>query len=173
MIRQVVGGRAAEKVAASTSQMARFETQVLTRTVNYTALMNLPGQWIDKVQQCKPTDHVILDLDSSVSQTHGKQVGAAYNGYFECVCYHPIFCFNQDGHLERALLRNANVSSADDWRSVLEPVVARYRNRAPGFKRYFRGDAGFARPDVYEFLEAEGYVYTMRLPANDVLHREI
>ena len=171
VMRQLVGGRATEKEAASTSQMARFETEVLTQADNLALLTNLPGQWIDQVQQRRPTDRVILDLDSSVSETHGQQEGSAYNGYFECTCYHPLFCFNQDGDLERALLRNGNVASADDWRSVLEPVVARYRTRK--IKKLFRGDAGFANPQVYEFLEAEGYLYTIRLPANPVLQREI
>ena len=171
VMRQLVGGRATEKEAASTSQMARFETDVLTQPDNLAALMELPGKWIDRVQQRRPTDRVILDLDSSVSETHGQQEGSAYNGYFECTCYHPLFCFNQDGDLERALLRNGNVASADDWRSVLEPVVARYRTRK--IKKLFRGDAGFANPQVYEFLEAEGYLYTIRLPANPVLQREI
>ena len=171
VMRQLVGGRATEKEAASTSQMARFETEVLTQADNLALLTNLPGQWIDQVQQRRPTDRVILDLDSSVSETHGQQEGSAYNGYFECNCYHPLFCFNQDGDLERALLRNGNVASADDWRSVLEPVVARYRTRK--IKKLFRGDAGFANPQVYELLEAEGYLYTIRLSANPVLQREI
>jgi hypothetical protein len=172
-MRQVVGGRAREANAASTSQMGRFETEVLTQAGNLAALMDLPATWIDQVQQRRATDRIILDLDSSVSQTHGQQEGSAYNGYFECTCYHPLFCFNQHGDLERALLRNGNVASADEWRSVLEPVVARYRHRAGKFTRYFRGDAGFANPEVYEFLEAEGYLYTIRLPANAVLQREI
>lgn len=172
-MRQVVGGRAREAHAASTSRMGRFETEVLTQTGNLAALMDLPATWIDQAQQRRATDRIILDLDSSVSQTHGQQEGSAYNGYFECTCYHPLFCFNQHGDLERALLRNGNVPSADEWRSVLEPVVARYRHRAGKFTRYFRGDAGFAAPDVYEFLEAEGYLYTIRLPANAVLQREI
>ena len=171
VMRQLVGARATEKQAASTSQMARFETDVLTQPDNLAALMELPGKWIDRVQQRQLTDRIILDLDSSVSETHGQQEGSAYNGYFECTCYHPLFCFNQDGDLERALLRNGNVTSADDWRSVLEPVVARYRTRK--IKKLFRGDAGFANPQVYEFLEAEGYLYTIRLPANPVLQREI
>ena len=110
---------------------------------------------------------VILDLDSSVSPTHGEQEGTAYNGHFECTCYHPLFCFNQFGDLERALLREGQVHSADDWRSVLEPVVTRYRGTK---KRFFRGDAAFAKPGLYEFLEAEGYQYAIRLPANDVLY---
>jgi Transposase DDE domain group 1 len=58
------------------------------------------------------------------------------------------------------------VHSADGWRVVLEPVVARYRS----VKRlYFRGDAAFANPEMYEFLEAEGIGYTIRLPANSIL----
>jgi len=171
VMRQVVGGRAMLKQAASTSQMAHFETQVLPQPDHLPALTALSGKWIDQVRQRRPTDRVILDLDSSVSETHGQQEGSAYNGYFECTCYHPLFCFNQDGDLERALLRNGNVASAHDWRSVLEPVVARYRHRK--IKKHFRGDAGFANPQVYEFLEAEGYLYAIRLPANAVLYRQI
>ena len=171
VMRQVVGGRATKKEAASTSQMGRFETEVLTQPDNLAALMDLSAQWIDKVQQRRPTDRVNHDLDSSVSETYGQQEGSAYNGYFECTCYHPWFCFNQDGDLERALLRNGNVASADDWRSVLEPVVARYRTRK--IKKYFRGDAAFANPEVYPFLEIESYLYAIRLPANPVLYREI
>jgi len=38
---------------------------------------------------------------------------------------------------------------------------------------YFRGDAAFANPEMYEFLEAERIGYTIRLPANDVLQRRI
>src|SRR5271170_8407613 len=172
-MRQLVGGRAREHTAASTSQMGRFETEVLTQQSNLNTLTNVSGKWIDTLRQRKPDDRIILDMDSSVSETHGQQEGSTYNGYFECTCYHPAFCFNQHGDLERALLRNGNVASADDWRSVLEPVVARYRHRTGKFKRYFRGDAGFANPEVYTFLETEGYLYTIRLPANAVLYREI
>ena len=170
-MRHVVGGRAIDQTAASTSQLGRFETEVLTQARNLSALMDLPGQWVDRVRQAKPTRTLILDLDSSVSETHGEQEGSSYNGHFGCTCYHPLFCFNQDGDVERALLREGNVASADHWRSVLEPVVGRYR-QATG-RKYFRGDAAFARPDIYEFLEAEGYRYAIRLPANEVLYRQI
>jgi len=44
---------------------------------------------------------------------------------------------------------------------------SRYRER--NLRRYFRGDAAFAAPDIYEFLEAEGFLYTIRLKANTVL----
>ena len=40
-------------------------------------------------------------------------------------------------------------------------------------RRFFRGDAGFALPDLYEFLEAEGYKYTIRLKANTILQGHV
>ena len=43
---------------------------------------------------------LILDLDSSVRETYGKQEGTAYNGHFECTCYHLLFLFNQCGNLD-------------------------------------------------------------------------
>ena len=137
---------------------------------NLTQLMELSGRWIDQVRRRTTVNEIILDMDSSVSPTHGHQEGTAYNGHFECKCYHPLFCFNQFGDLERALLREGQVHSADDWRSVLEPVVSRYRGTK---RRFFRGGAAFAKPEIYEFLEQEGYRYAIRLPANDVLSREI
>jgi hypothetical protein len=170
-IRHIVGGRAKAKQAASTSQMGLFETEVLTQPNNLAVLMDLSGRWIDTVCRRKPIREIILDMDSSVSETYGEQEGTAYNGHFGCTCYHPLFCFNQFGDLERCLLRNGNVASADDWRWVLEPIVGRYRDL--DIWRFFRGDAAFARPELYEYLEAEGYLYAIRLPANAVLQREI
>jgi len=46
----------------------------------------------------------------------------------------------------------------------LEPVVTRYRGKF--LRLYFRADAAFAMPEVYEFLEAERIKYAIRLPAN-------
>jgi hypothetical protein len=123
------------------------------------------------VHQRRPPDGVILDMDSSESPTFGQQEGSAWNGHFGCTCYHPLFVFNQFGDLERCMLRPGNVHSADDWRSVLVPVIARYRGR--GLTLYFRGDAAFAKPEIYELLEAEGIGYAIRLPANAVLQERI
>ena len=38
---------------------------------------------------------------------------------------------------------------------------------------YFRGDAAFASPEIYEYLEAEGLLYVIRLKANAILQRNI
>src|SRR6202521_962848 len=170
-MRWVVGGGAPMGRAASASQMGRFETEWVTRPGNPAALADLPGQWIDAVHQRRQPRVVVLDMDSSESPTYGEQEGSTYNGHFGCTCYHPLFVFNQLGDLERCALRSGNVHSAADWRNVLEPVVARYRGTVK--RRYFRGDAAFANPEIYEFLEAEGYGYAIRLPTNSVLQGKI
>jgi hypothetical protein len=158
-----VDGRAITGCAASASQMGRFETKSLSRPENLAALADLPGQWVDKVHQRRPPRIIVLDIDSSESPTYGEQEGSAYNGHFGCTCYHPLFVFNQLGDVERCALRPGNVHSADAWRVVLEPVVARYRDTVE--RLYFRGDAAFANPEIYEFLEAAGVGYVIRLPA--------
>jgi hypothetical protein len=49
--------------------------------------------------------------------------------------------------------------------------ITRYRDR--GIDLYLRADAAFAKPEIYELLEAEGIRYAIRLPANQVLQRRI
>jgi hypothetical protein len=170
-MRWAVGHQAIASSAASASQMGRFETKWRSRPENLVALADLPGQWIDKVHERRPPKAIVLDMDASESATYGDQEGSAYNGHFGCTCYHPPFVFNQLGDVERCALRPGNVHSADGRRVVLEPVMARY----PGIAKrlYFRGDAAFANPEIYEFLEAEGIGYTIRLPANGVLQNRI
>ena len=146
-MRWIVGGKAIERQAASTSQMGRFETELLATDANVEALADMNGVWIDRVHDRHPPTEIILDMDSSVSPTHGDQEGTAYNGHFGCTCYHPLFLFNQFGDVERSSLRPGNVHGADDWESVLKPVVVRYQGR--NLRRYFRGDAAFALPDLY------------------------
>ncbi len=170
-MRWIVGGKATSGAAASSSQMGRFETRWLTGERNLVALADLSGQWIDRVHARRPPRGVVLDMDSSVSPTHGDQEMSVWNGHYKCTCYHPLFVFNQFGDLERCALRPGNVHSVDGWKAVLDPVVARYRGKVA--RIYFRADAGFANPDVYEYLEAEGIKYAIRLPANRVLQDRI
>lgn len=128
--------------------MGRFETHWLATEKNLSALVDLSDQWIDRVHDRRPPRGILLDMDSSVSPTHGEQENSVWNGHYDCTCYHPLFVFNQFGDL-----------------------VARYQGKV--LRIYFRADAGFANPEVYEHLEGEGIKYTIRLPANRVLQERI
>ena len=54
---------------------------------------------------------------------------------------------------------------------MLKPVVVRYKGRK--VRLYFRGDAAFASPEIYEYLEAEGFLYAIRPPTNPILQKSI
>lgn len=170
-MRVVVGWQGSERNAASTSEMGRFETELLTEEDNLKGLARMNAQWVERAMAQTLYRRVILDIDSSESPVHGHQEGAAYNGHFGCVCYHPLFCFNQVGDCEGAKLRASNVHSAEDWQEILDPVVERYLIAA--VRLLFRADAAFAKPELYEYLEARSIGYAIRLRSNQVLQREI
>ncbi len=71
VMRQIVGDRADWQPAASTSEMSRFETQMLTKPENLNVLTDMNGQWIDQVNRRVGMKKLILDMDSSESPTYG------------------------------------------------------------------------------------------------------
>jgi hypothetical protein len=147
------------------------KTDILTQDENIDALASLNSAWVEKAVSLSKAKKVLLDIDSSESPVHGSQEGSAYNGHFSSTCYHPLFCSNNYGDCEGAVLRPGNVHSADGWREFLSPIVNRYKEMDK--KLYLRGDAAFASPDIYEYLEGKDVLYAIRLPANQVLSREI
>src|ERR687892_2335143 len=170
-MRVVVGWQGSERKSASTSQMGRFETELLTQKGNLRGLEGLNVEWVKRAITRTVHSRIILDIDSSESPVHGRQEAAAYNGHFECVCYHPLFCFNQHGDCERAVLRPGNVHSAEGWREFIEPIVERYLKAA--VRLLFRADAAFAKPELYDYLGTRQIGYAIRLPANEGLQRAI
>jgi len=81
------------------------------------------------------------------------------------------FSFDQFGDCEGARLRAGNVHSAKGWQEFIEPIVERYLKAA--VRLLFRADAAFAKPELYDYLETRQIGYAIRLPANEVLEREI
>ena len=78
-MRAIIGREGLHHLAASSSQMGRFETAWLATDANLETLAELSGTWIDCVHERKPPDSIILDVDSSESPTHGQQEGSVWN----------------------------------------------------------------------------------------------
>ncbi len=53
--------------------MNRFETDILTTRKNLKSLMDVPGKWIDRADQHRSLDKLILDLNSPVRETYGRR----------------------------------------------------------------------------------------------------
>ena len=186
-MRWIVGGKAIERQAASTSQMGRFETELLATDENVEALVDMNGVWIDKVHDRHPPKMIILDMDSSVSPTHGEQEGTAYNGHFGCHLLPsaiPVQPVRRLGEMFPASPvdkcsqcrrdgANGHFGSGSAGRRLDAPMFTMADVLEGKVRLYFRGDAAFASPEIYEYLEAEGLLYVIRLKANAILQRNI
>jgi len=160
-----------ERGAALTSRLQSFETEVLTQEENLAGLAALNRELIAKAEAIDSPRRVVLDMDSTEIPVYGRQEHSAYNGHFESTCYHPLLLFNREGDCLAAKLRPGNVHSAEGWEELLLPEID--RQQAQCKEVAFRGDAAFAKPELYEALEEWDVQYAIRLPANDNLQRNI
>ena len=101
-------------------------------------------------------------------QRMGKEIAFRADAAF---ANHPLLLFNRDGDCLAAQARPGNVHSAEGWEKLLLPEIERQQRM--GKEIAFRADAAFAKPEVYEALEERGVKYAIRIPANDILQRDI
>jgi hypothetical protein len=160
-----------DRGAALTSRLQSFETELLTQAENLAGLAALNRELVAKGEAIDSRRRVVLDMDSTEVPVYGHQEQSAYNGHFESTCYHPLLLFNDQGDCLAAKLRPGNVHSAEGWEALLLPEIE--RQQAQGKEVAFRGDAAFARPEIYEAHEARQVKYAIRLPANANLERRM
>ena len=133
-MRVVVGWKGPDRKAASTSEMSRFETELLTQKDNRKGLEQLNVEWVKRGGQDSPPAYYRRQFRES-----GTWCRRVPYWTLRCMCYHPLFCFNQFGDCEGAVLRPGNVHSADGWEGFIEPIVERYLKLA--VRLLFRADA--------------------------------
>jgi hypothetical protein len=160
-----------ERGAALTSRLQSFETEILAEEENFAGLARMNRELIARVEAIDSPPRVVLDMDSTEIPVYGQQEQSAYNGHFASTCYHPLLLFNREGDCLAAKLRPGNVHSAEGWEELLLPEIERQRKQ--GKEVAFRADAAFAKPEIYEALEARGVKYVIRLPANANLERDM
>ncbi len=156
---------------ACQSALSRFEDNTLATGKGLKALEDMISRTADTLLRRRNKRRLIIDVDSTEDPVHGKQEGAAFNGYFDQICYRPLFCFTNKSDLLSAKLRPGNAHSADGVLDLISPLVDRYRS---WFKQFWlRGDAAFAGADLYEFCEKKRITYFIRLPINNSLKGHI
>jgi hypothetical protein len=78
---------------ASQSMLSRLENDILGNAEGLKALDEAILRAADALVKKKWKYRFILDVDSTVDRTHGKQEGSEYNGHFKSECLHPILAF--------------------------------------------------------------------------------
>ena len=122
---------------------------------------------------------ITIDLDPTEDPTHGEQQLSFFNGYYDGWCYLPMtgfLTFNDEPeqYLFAAVLRPGNAPDKRGAIAILERILRRLRSAFPKARFRVRLDAGFAAPEIFAFLEAQGDVdYAVAMPKNAVLLRRI
>jgi Transposase DDE domain group 1 len=144
---------------------------MLGEEMNFAGLARPNRALMEERRRSEPVGETILDLDSPEVPVYGEEEQSSDNAYFESTCFQPLLVFHGQGDCLAAKLRPGNVHSAEGREELLLPEIQRQQKMGKGVA--FRGDAAFARPEVYGALKERGVKYAIRIPANESLERDI
>lgn len=119
---------------------------------------------------------ITVELDPTDDPTHGAQQLALFNGHYDTWCYLPMAGFirfdeEPEQYLFTYVLRGGRAPAKLGAIGILKRVLARLRSAFPKAKLRVRLDGGFAYPEMFDFLEAEGLEYVIAMAGNAVLDR--
>lgn len=113
---------------------------------------------------------ILLDIDSTIFSTYGKQEGSDYNQHYRDYGYHPLLVFDGlTGDLLKAQLRSGNTYTSKGAPDFLYPLLLELQEEYPQTNLFLRGDSGFADVLMYEKLETNKTSYAIRLKENSRL----
>lgn len=169
-ILKLVAGRLPEDdPLASQPTLSRFENcptpQVLLKLVDFHIATGI--ERLKEHHGGKLPAKITLDLDATDDPTHGQQQLAFYHGYFQQYQYFPLIISEPvTKHVFLAWLRPGTVHASLGATDDLLRVVAALRKERPDIVIEVRADAGFGLPEMYEFCEENGLLYTLGFSSN-------
>ena len=110
-------------------------------------------------------DRMVIDLDSTICEVHGKfKQGAAY-GYTHVLGYHPLVAvWSKTGEILHARLRKG--SSQRGHKRFVEELVARVRRAGATGPLVVRADAGFWSWALIDTLGRSGVAWSITVTIN-------
>ena len=159
-----------EDALASQPSISRFFDRITEQTIEDFQMFN--QALIDQARLVRNDTDIIIDLDSTHSDTFGRQEQTDYNAHYRTHGYHPLVAFDGlTGDFLKAKLRSGNQYTSTGVKAFLEPLLEHYNRAIPTTDILVRGDSGFATPDIYELCEAYNNDYVIRLKSNRNLTR--
>jgi len=156
---------------ASQPTISRFENG-LSRTDLYRIAQVLLDVFIASYNS--PPEAIILDIDDTDDETHGRQQLALFNAFHDEYCYMPIHIYEgQSGRLVTTVLRSGKRPSGKEIVAILKRVVRRIREAWPEVGILLRGDAYYSCPEVYESCQEPGIKYVFGFPPYEPLKKEV
>jgi hypothetical protein len=116
---------------------------------------------------------IVLDLDTTDVELHGRQEGRFFHGYYDEYCYLPLYIFSGD-HLLCVRLREANIDASAGSLPEVARIVGQIRARWPETRIILRGDSGFCRNELMDWCERQHQVdYIFGMARNERLRKLI
>jgi hypothetical protein len=157
---------------ASQATLSRFENAV-GRQALYLASVGLADLVIEyhRARLQGQARRITIDLDPTDDPTHGQQEFSVFNGHYDTWCYLPLVAtltFNAEPrqYLVAAVLRPGNSPATRGAIGLLRRLLTRLRAAFPRAILRVRLDGGFASPEVFDFLDAEGVEYLVAMASN-------
>ena len=123
--------------------------------------------FIDSWKGGRPS-RLVLDIDSTDDEVHGRQEGRFFHGYYGHYCFLPLY-ITCGGRPLFAQLRPGNADPAGGVTGPLGRIVERLRQRWPGLEILLRADASYAREEILAWCEGNGVDYVIGLARNSRL----
>ena len=112
-------------------------------------------------------EFMLFDIDSTLLDTYGNQEGKGFNYHYQAHGYHPLLCYDGlTGDLLKVELRDGTMYCSKEADIFMKSLLDEFLCDFPDLPLYFRGDSGFASPDLYEVLEDKNCKYAIRLKEN-------
>lgn len=167
-----------EQDLASQPTLSRFENAPRRRdllTMAYELTQCVIDEQKRRRRRSKPS-LITIDMDPTEDPTYGDQQLTFFNGYYDNWCYLPMvttiqFDAEPEQFLVAPVLRPGNAPSSVGAIAVLSRLLPRLHEAFPGVRIRVRMDAGFATPQVFDWLEDHKLEYFVASRGNSVLLR--
>ena len=119
-----------------------------------------------------PPSRLVLDIDSTDDEVHGRQEGRSFHGYYNHYCFLPLY-ITCGGRPLFALLRPGSADPAGGVTGPLGRIVARLRQEWPWLKILLRADSAYARDELMAWCKDNDVDYVIGLAKNSRLVERI
>ena len=151
-----------DRPLASAPTQCRFENRA-TRDCAWSAQEALAESFLTAHE--RPPAEIVLDLDATDDEVHGRQIGRFFHGYYDHYCFLPLYVFAGD-HLLVACPRPANIDGARHAGAVVKLLIARLRRAWPETRFVIRADSGFCRWRLLSWCDRNDVDYIIGLARN-------
>lgn len=159
-----------DKELASAPTLCRFENRVNDETI-LSFHKELFCQFVHSFS--KPPAQIVLDFDATDDLVHGKQEGSHYHGYYGNTCFLPLHVYSGEQLLVN-YLRPGNCEQAKHAGAIFFLLVKAIRKVWPEVKIVFRGDCGFNKHKMFDWIEKqENVFYLVGQAKNNVINQKV